>query len=132
MRQEIANRINALRESKNWSYGEAAVKMGIDRGTFRNWCVGKSLPDAEELSKVLEFFNVQDVRAFLGLSPAEIQTTKVDKTHEKNDSFCELLGRYKEVKENYAALVDKLPDKATCPPFSSSPSSCCHPHTSKD
>lgn len=48
----------ALRKKEGWSQGELAAKLNISRQTISKWELNESLPDAENIVKISNLFNV--------------------------------------------------------------------------
>jgi len=54
----LGNRLRYLRKTLNLTQSELANKLGITRGTYAHYEIGKREPDYETLQKIADFFEV--------------------------------------------------------------------------
>jgi transcriptional regulator with XRE-family HTH domain len=58
MMRLIGQKLIFLRKQRGWTQEDVAKKLGIHRGTYANYEIGKRDPDYETLSKLADMFDV--------------------------------------------------------------------------
>lgn len=65
MKQVISYNIRLLRAIKGVSLWKSAEGMGVHKSALKNIEYGTSLPNAEILIRICDYYKVEDVRSFL-------------------------------------------------------------------
>ena len=58
MPNELKNRLKELRQEKFLSQNSLAASLGLPRGTYTHYELGKRMPDLELLMKIADFYQV--------------------------------------------------------------------------
>lgn len=60
----VSTNLRALREQRNLTQAEAAESMGIPFPTYRSWEYGRSIPNADTMPIVCEFYRIEPHELF--------------------------------------------------------------------
>lgn len=106
-RKEIGRRVAAARRMMDFSQEEASQRIGVSRTTVASWETGKSMPSAEDMSKICKVLKVtaDELVGLVPLGEATVEKFGENRIGDMSGFYAQPIGNQKKIAEIVACLV---------------------------